>query len=1186
MLSIASAKNSTAKAKPKRQLDNIRSPQNLQYSLVLPHSRVQHFRALTNNRRISHGPTKGRLPPYAVQMEPVVQYSQKDPLYDPTQGNIEDGVLNKNEIYAQSKILNIQDDSIEAFGPPYGTLPTAPLYSHEPHPHYYEAPEPIIEIIIKESNESLPAPPPPPVQKKKKEPVHVFYVKYSKDPHSKDKVIYEKPIPAITPPTNEEDEREHEHEHGYVTVTPEPYVPRETTTLRAIIKPESEVYHSDSSVKISFGSESHHYGDRRDENNSEDHEETAPKPAIAHPNQPLQPTHSTYPQLERSVSPESVQNYESRPRAILNQPHPQLSQSHPQSSHVYRPGPLQAQNRIQFQTPQGSNEQLLPRQGPSVTPFRQIQPSSSRIPFAPTPSFNPPFSNGPIGPLPHFNGPTLQSPVGSPFPTAFPRTNNAPTFHSRNNPPNFAPRQQFNGPPRASFHSGPQRPFSAQPKPYFDDPKYLQENYHTITTEQVDPPKHQHLPNRPLHNFNPLSQPNPSASTIQFQDQRRPAPILPQNQQLPQQRAPQQFVETAHGKPPVLINPSPSTSPFFNLKPSPPLVENNRPPFQQHPFQQQQQQQFSFHQGPQFLQPRPTQQASLQSQHSFPGPLSVSPSPVPQNQFVPQPSSAPLFNFHSQPSPTPEVFQHQNPSERPQFQQNGPSERPFNEHQQNIGSLVPNGGELIASVPKYEQHITVNGPTAQSFTGLGESSPSQPSPTPSQQEQIYQYQQQKLQQQQHHQQQQQHQQQQRQQQQQHQQQLHQQQLQDQQQQQQHQQQLHQQQLQEKQQQQKNHQLQEQQQYQDEQRQVRLQLAQNVQKQQEEIQRLQTQLLITQQQQQKQQEHLHSNYQQQVQSTSPRSQYIQERSRPHPTFPTSTASPPYYQSSRTVEIKPTTQKYGSTTQSSVSSTSAPRTEEKKQKKPAFELPDEVPDDLREQLLSSGILDNADISVLDYDKVGETPLESLPPDQLANFFSAGGGHQIASSENRPVYVKTNGDQIESRIDEELDDDQEFAASENVPSFVAPPSKDQAVEMKVVHFDPATLEGQNVAKEYIQENATQIDPVALNDKKYNRYLPLKVSGNQFPLPDILKGRKITSVVVLAPVETEALSSHSRSERATDKDNLKGIRFIAGESLHELLKRPTKNNFEKWLEVEKKTETDLQSVVLLVTGLVYDFF
>lgn len=49
-------------------------------------------------------------------------------------------------------------------------------HSYAPHPHYIEAPEPIIEIIIKDSNETLPVPPPvvhP--RKKKKEQVGFKY---------------------------------------------------------------------------------------------------------------------------------------------------------------------------------------------------------------------------------------------------------------------------------------------------------------------------------------------------------------------------------------------------------------------------------------------------------------------------------------------------------------------------------------------------------------------------------------------------------------------------------------------------------------------------------------------------------------------------------------------------------------------------------------------------------------------------------------------------------------------------------------------------------------------------------------------------------------------------------------------------------------------------------------------------
>ncbi|XP_063366890.1 bromodomain-containing protein 4B [Cydia amplana] len=1200
VLSLTNAKNSTTKAKPKRQLDNIRTPQNLQYSLVLPHSRVASFRSLTSSRRISHGvPRAGKLPPYAVQMEPVVQYSQKDPLYDPTLDNFDDTVVNQNEIYAQPKILNIHDQSAESYGPPFGSLPTAPLYSQGGHPHYYEAPEPIIEIIIKESNESLPAPPPQPIAKKKKEPVQVFYVKYSKDPHSKDKVVYEKPVPAITPPTNHQDENEH-HE-DYVTVTPEPfYGPRETTTLRAIIKPESEQYHSDSSVKVTFGNEGHghHYSDRRESSSqTEDHEETAPRPAIAYPQQ--QPIH---PPLERSATPKP-QFHEP---ALRPQSH---SGPTPQT---YRPT-QHAQSRIQFKQPNIPNEQQLPRQGPSVSPFRTQTLVPRPNPLGPSPSASPIgsfsssgpglfFANNGPGPITHFsNGPSVPGPVGPTFPPTFSRpSNNPPSFHSRQNPP-FSSRPHYNGPPRGppAFHSGPQRPFHQGPaQSFFDEPKYLQENYHTITTEQIDQSKDQLAPNR-QPNFNFIPKPSPSPTPSHFQEHLSRPQHIPTSQQIPQQRPPQQFLDS-HSKPSFAA--SPSRSPFFNLKPSPPQIEDNRPPFHQFSSVQNQPQQppFSFHQGPQ-SQPRPTPpsptQQSIRNQHSFPGP-----SPIPHTQFLPQPSSPPLFNFHAQPSPAPEQqnqFHHISPSERPHFAQpQGPSERPFLgsqssfhdqanlQHQQNVGQFVPNGGELVAAIPKYEQHITVTGPTTD-YSSLSGSN--QPTPAASHNaERQYKEQQQRQQQLEHNQQQQiRQQQQQYQQQQQDQQRLQHQQQQYQQQQQQHQRQQQQQreQEQQQQQQQREQEHQQQQQYDAEQEQVRLQLAQNVKKQQEEIQRLQSQLLQAQQHQPQQQYQLtqpRNNYnQQQFESSSPKYQFSNDRQQ-QPTFSSSTPSPAYYQStSRTVEIKPTTQKYVSSTLNSISTTPEAKKEEKKNKRPAVELPDEVPDDLRQQLLSSGILDNADISILDYDKVGETPLESLPPDQLANFFSAGGGQQIAASENRPIVVKPNGDFLQSRIDDEEEDDQEIAASENVPSYVAPPpSQKQAVEMKVVHFDPKSDKGQNIAKEYVKEDATQLEPVALNDKKYNRYLPLKVSGNQFPLPDILKGRKVTSVVVLAPVETEALNGdHSRAERATST-SLKGIKFVAGDSLYDLLKRPSKENFEKWLDTEKKTESDLQSVILLVLG------
>ena len=94
---------------------------------------------------------------------------------------------------------------------------------------------------------------------------------------------------------------------------------------------------------------------------------------------------------------------------------------------------------------------------------------------------------------------------------------------------------------------------------------------------------------------------------------------------------------------------------------------------------------------------------------------------------------------------------------------------------------------------------------------------------------------------------------------------------------------------------------------------------------------------------------------------------------------------------------------------------------------------------------------------------------------------------------------------------------AGSAPVPVVVLPNKTSKApVEMKVVRYNPSTKEGQKVEESYIQDNATQLDSVVLNDSKFNRYLPLKVSGANFPLPDVpqLHGRIINSVVVLAPL------------------------------------------------------------------------
>lgn len=248
----------------------------------------------------------------------------------------------------------------------------------------------------------------------------------------------------------------------------------------------------------------------------------------------------------------------------------------------------------------------------------------------------------------------------------------------------------------------------------------------------------------------------------------------------------------------------------------------------------------------------------------------------------------------------------------------------------------------------------------------------------------------------------------------------------------------------------------------------------------------------------------------------------------------------------------------------------------EKKVTPALPDEVPDDLRQQLLSSGILDNADISVLDYDKVGDIPLENLPPEHLANFYGAGGGTQISSSNRVLNIVKPNGEKVSQLKYPRIDESQE-------KHHKVLPEKHN-VNLKVVRFDSTNQK--SVADQYIKANSTVLPSVDINHN-YNRYLPLKVDGEQFPIPDVetLRNKKISSVVVLAPVDGLSTSDayddddvieDGRYER--DVLDSKEVRFIAGDSLKNILHKPTKENFKRWLDKESRTDVDLQSVVLLV--------
>ena len=269
-------------------------------------------------------------PPYAVQMEPLVQYSQRDPLYHQQQKQvssskasdqsainelqlkekktsnpilslqyphksqhvsssdfssldgsslfIEEPSRNDHDLSATDQIPRSDLNTFDSESQSAHLLASQNLFPYEDSPYYLREPEPIIEIIVKEANVSLPAPTLPPPPPPTKEPVQVFYVKYKKESSKDGKeggIVYDPPIPAVTPPGNAESESHYSTEPPIRTPPPPP---PPTTTLRTIIRPDSETFHG-SGLHVTFG-------EPHEEDSHEDHlQQSAPHPSVVFPQQ-------------------------------------------------------------------------------------------------------------------------------------------------------------------------------------------------------------------------------------------------------------------------------------------------------------------------------------------------------------------------------------------------------------------------------------------------------------------------------------------------------------------------------------------------------------------------------------------------------------------------------------------------------------------------------------------------------------------------------------------------------------------------------------------------------------------------------------------------------------------------------------------------------------------------------------
>lgn len=1040
------------------------------------------------------GDKPAAVPPYAVKMEPVAHYSEHDPLYS------SGGNATAKIDYGGHAVPGTAAADIGIVSSDYGA-PGPSLYAAPYQPDYYKEPEPIIEIIIKESNESLPAPPTPPpapAPKPSKEPVQVFYVKYKKNPNSygdKEDIIYERPVPALTPSTEEVGESETVYStepsppiySSYVTGPPAP-----STTFRTIIKPDSEVYHG-TGLKVTFGKSEESWSPSLNEAQKRDSVSEASN-------------------VQNKVKKHADHEFK---RSFV-QPSPQPT-DYQRNINSFEAPPINSQPQFNgFSTPKPNNE-LLPQQQ-YRKPNQQV--SNYFREDGPRPNFQGqiPILNQQLkSQQNHFEGAVEQRPIEFKDNFRSQQFANQPNYQQFNNVPSV---QQFTNQPT-------HQPFNNQPNhQQFTN----QQNHHQQLNNQQS---HRQFNNQQFSNQQNHQQFNNQQNHQQFNNQQfSNQPRQPEFQSSPPPRNPGSFQERPaqiklNNERPFLNKPFethlPQSKPFEN-RPLPDRPFDNRPfesrPIPDRPFESR-----PIHdnrpfdnRGPVHSRPienRPIQDRPLFDNRQNQGPINYSnyrPSkpPTPQNiPLSPNPSFVPSdrrptvpppqlpSSYNTQPISTKHTLdlafppqqqqqlqqqqhqqqqlqqqqQHQQQYQQPFQQQYRPSEsRPLINiptfHQQSIKQQFT--ADVKPTIPQYQQQTAKQQPFAPE---------SKPSQIP--QIQITQSNSFKL--------------------------------------------------------EPNVQQQPAQSGQFVETFARYQPTQTEQS----FRTDNTPWQVSNHQgsfnvpSPDYKEHISaSTIQNAIDMTSSKS-FLKTTEKPA-TFSTaqykerSTTTPT--STSTAVPFKPTT-------------TEAAKNETKKTDfKNIAALPDEVPDELREQLLSSGILGNADIQILDYDKVGDIPIESLPPEALENLYGQG--------------------------------------SDPVPSVVLPPNKAD-VQMKIIKYDPTTEEGKKIEDKYTNRPKSQtLDPVALNDTGYNRFLPLNINGTHFPIPDspLLKNKAIESVVILSPVGYDLSDDQSRSSRNTAVQ-VKGVHFVVGNIVKNLVKNPSKENFETWLKIEKSTPSSEQSVVLLVT-------
>lgn len=943
------------------------------------------------------------IPPYAVKMEPLVQYSQRDPLYHDKDPSF--NVSTTSDLDKHSKVDHFSDtaNNFIDYSPHFGLPPPPPPpplpagYDAAPSvSHFYKEPEPIIEIIIKESNETLPPQPIPtlPSTTTTKEPIQVFYVKYKKNrTHTgKEEVIYEEPVPALTPLSTDIVENSHPTTESYYPslAFPNPVPP--STTYRTIIRPDSEIYHG-TGLKVTFGNQ----------------EESYPQSSTFE--------HKTYEAQKR----DSVEHNDTQVdlKSVASNRDTKISSKHvlenrqSQSEYIrfanYKPEPTPSSHNIQLRQNQLAQNTIRPSQ--NLQPL-QIEDGSFEQP--PPPSYL------------HQNHPQQNLIFPSSQPNIPFRLQHALNFQQYQpfqntdfSQPDLSLLQRQTQNHLPLLHQNPQI-HSALPNtklyPHVTqavlNPYYISQNQEYVNPDKSFSPQ--------LINSNTNLQTQLQNDAVRFSNPGRQN-LINLNSEFQQQQA-----KGNHN-----IQPSPNE--VNNINYNSQLFQNlqNTPfggnEFLQQPYSNQQKVQ---NQQGQTYQQQQLNTIERQKQLHFEKvrqQLAI-------NQKIPHrrpadnekyPISSDYVNQFAQTEKTSEST-----SQSTNIQPNYRNIIPASQHRQ---------------TPKEQNHFPINEITTVSAIQDGE---------------IYKS-----------------------------------------------------------------------------------ISQS-----EEHQILNADQFGSKQNQQqyKQNVNQENSPQSDASNFKPPKQVFEtgHRNIYHTSTPkTTSARNEQANTSKFESQQGNTEKEGYNKRTEFQSNNKEKDDKSKSNLTSqlAALPAEVPDDLREQLLSSGILNNADIQILDYDKVGDIPIENLPPEALENLYGAG--------------------------------------SAPVPS-VAFANASKSVEMKVVRYDPDTFAGQNISNSYVQEDSTEVDPVVLNDSSYNRYLPLKVKGSQFPIPDtpLLKNKKISSVVILAPVDYDYVQTEA--ERQGKKvPQVHGVRFVSGESLKTLVKNPSEFNFINWIEKERETPANKQSVILLVS-------